>query len=65
MEPFHAPGHSLVKTTGQRSIWQRGGLILLAFGIMFLSLKACPADIQVRSSDAVVAGLTIDATDLF
>lgn len=54
-----------MKTTGQRSIWQRGGLILLAFGIMFLSLKACPADIQVRSSDAVVAGLTIDATDLF
>ncbi len=65
MEPFHNPGHSLVKTTGQRSIWQRAGLIILAFGIMFLSLKACPADIQVRSHDSVVAGLTIDSADLF
>jgi hypothetical protein len=54
-----------VKTAGQRSIWQRGGLIVLAFGIMLLSLKACPADIQVRSTDAVVAGMTFHATDFF
>ena len=66
MEPFHAQGHSLVKTADRRaSLWQRGGLILLAFGIMFLSLKACPADIQVRSNDAVVAGMTIHAENDF
>ena len=61
MEPIHAHahGHTLAKPAPRRTIWQRVGLIALAFSIMFLSLKACPADIQVRSTDAVVAGFAV------
>lgn len=65
MEPIHADGHPIDKPPLRRTMWQRAGLIVLAFSIMVLSLKACPADIQVRSTDAVVAGATINTAALF
>ena len=52
------------KTDIRRGKWQRAGLLALAFTIMFLSLKSCPGDIHVRSTNAIVAGYAVESAHL-
>jgi len=45
----------------RRTRWQRASLLALAFTVMILSLKACPAEIQIRSTEAIMAYSDVSA----
>ena len=61
MEPSQAHEESVGMAESRRTRWQRASLLALAFTVMILSLKACPAEIQIRSTEAIMAYSDVSA----